>query len=293
MGFCPALSPIAIPLYPSTLYLAFFRAMNSISQRFQELRDRAQCALIPFITAGDPDLATTAAALRILDRCGADLIELGIPYSDPLADGPVIQAAATRALEKGTKLEQVLHMVQEVAPTLRAPLILFTYYNPILNRGIDRFLTEIAAAGVKGLVVPDLPLEEADTLLKPAADHGIELVLLVAPTSSPDRIAAIAQQSQGFIYLVSTTGVTGMRAQVGSRVKELLQEMRGMTDKPIGVGFGISQPEQAKQVMEWGADAAIVGSAFVKRLAEGSSQEGLKAIETFCRSLKAAIVAEG
>ncbi|MEB3295405.1 MAG: tryptophan synthase subunit alpha [Synechococcales bacterium] len=267
--------------------------MTSISQRFQELRDRAQCALIPFITAGDPDLATTAEALQVLDRCGADLIELGIPYSDPLADGPVIQAAATRALEKGTKLDQVLQMVQEVAPTLNAPIVLFTYYNPILNRGIDRFLTEIAAAGAKGLVVPDLPLEEADTLMKPAAAHGIELILLVAPTSSPERIAAIARQSQGFIYLVSTTGVTGMRTQVGGRVKELLHEMRIMTDKPIGVGFGISQPEHAQQVMEWGADAAIVGSAFVKRLAEGTPKEGLQAVEEFCRSLKAAIVAEG
>ncbi|KAM3092832.1 tryptophan synthase subunit alpha [Phormidesmis sp. 146-12] len=266
--------------------------MTSVSQCFDRLRDQAQCALIPFITAGDPDLETTAKALRILDRCGADLIELGVPYSDPLADGPVIQAAATRALERGTRLDDVLAMVKNVAPTIRAPLILFTYYNPILNRGIDRFLQDSSAVGVKGLVVPDLPLEEADSLLKPAIAHGIEVILLVAPTSPQERIAAIAQQSQGFVYLVSTTGVTGMRSQMQTRVKDLLLELRQVTDKPIGVGFGISQPDQAHQIMEWGSDAVIVGSAFVKRLSEGTPAEGLRAIEEFCQSLRAAIISE-
>ncbi|HEY9882065.1 MAG TPA: tryptophan synthase subunit alpha [Thermosynechococcaceae cyanobacterium] len=263
--------------------------MTSISQRFETLRDHARCALIPFITAGDPDLETTAEALRVLDRSGADLIELGVPYSDPLADGPVIQAAATRALKQGTRLDQVLEVVRSVSPTLQSPIILFTYYNPILNSGIETYLQQISAAGVRGLVVPDLPLEEAETLLKPAAEFGIEVTLLIAPTSPKERILAIAEQSQGFIYLVSTTGVTGIRTQIQSRVKDLLLELRTVTDKPIGVGFGISQPEHARQVMDWGADAAIVGSAFVKRLADGSPTEGLQAIETFCRSLKAAI----
>ncbi|MBE8988112.1 tryptophan synthase subunit alpha [Nostoc sp. LEGE 12450] len=263
--------------------------MTSISDSFQTLRDRQQCALIPFITAGDPSLETTAQALRILDRNGADFIELGIPYSDPLADGPVIQAAATRALQKGTKLEQVLEMLQAVTPTLKAPIILFTYYNPILHRGIKTFLAQIATAGVQGLVVPDLPLEEAEELIQTAASFGIEVILLVAPTSSKDRILAIARQSQGFIYLVSVTGVTGIRAQIQDRVKDLITDLRSVTDKPIGVGFGISGPEQAHQVMEWGADAVIVGSAFVKRLAEGSPTERLQAVEKFCRELKAAI----
>ncbi|MHC0066138.1 tryptophan synthase subunit alpha [Nostoc sp. UIC 10890] len=263
--------------------------MTSISASFQTLRDRQQCALIPFITAGDPNLKTTAEALRILDRNGADFIELGIPYSDPLADGPVIQAAATRALQKGTKLEQVLEMLEAVTPTLKAPIILFTYYNPILHRGIKSFLAQIAAAGVRGLVVPDLPLEEAEELIQTAASFGIEVILLVAPTSSKDRILAIARQSQGFIYLVSVTGVTGIRAQIQDRVKDLITDLRSVTDKPIGVGFGISAPEQAHQVMEWGADAVIVGSAFVKRLAEGSPTERLQAVEKFCQELKAAI----
>ncbi|MBD2245938.1 tryptophan synthase subunit alpha [Nostoc sp. FACHB-888] len=263
--------------------------MTSISASFQTLRDRQQCALIPFITAGDPDLETTAKALRILDCNGADFIELGVPYSDPLADGPVIQAAATRALQKGTKLEQVLEMLQVVSPNLKAPIILFTYYNPILHRGIKPFLGKIAAAGVRGLVVPDLPLEEAEELIQTAASFGIEVILLVAPTSSKDRIEAIAHQSQGFIYLVSVTGVTGIRAQIQDRVKYLLTDLRSVTDKPIGVGFGISGPEQAHQVKEWGADAVIVGSAFVKKLAEGSPTEGLQAVEKLCQELKTAI----
>lgn len=263
--------------------------MTSISASFQTLRDRQQCALIPFITAGDPNLETTAEALRILDRNGADFIELGVPYSDPLADGPVIQAAATRALEKGTKLEQILEMLQAVTPSLKAPIILFTYYNPILHRGIKSFLGKIADAGVRGLVVPDLPLEEAEELIQTAASFGIEVILLVAPTSSRDRIEAIAHQSQGFIYLVSVTGVTGIRAQIQDRVKYLLKDLRSVTNKPIGVGFGISGTEQARQVKEWGADAVIVGSAFVKRLAEGSPAEGLQAVEQLCQELKAAI----
>lgn len=263
--------------------------MTSVSACFKSLHDSSQCALIPFITAGDPDLKTTAEALRILDESGADLIELGVPYSDPLADGPTIQAAATRALQQGVRLDDVLEMVKDVAPQIKAPIILFTYYNPILNRGIESFLKQIAEVGIKGLVVPDLPLEEAQSLLTPAAEIGIEVVLLVAPTSSKERIEAIAHQSQGFIYLVSVTGVTGVRNQIESRVEDILQQMRAVTDKPIGVGFGISQPEQARQIKDWGADAVIVGSAFVKRLADGTPTEGLSAIGEFCQSLKSAI----
>jgi tryptophan synthase alpha chain len=263
--------------------------MVSVSSCIEALRDRGQCALIPFITAGDPNLATTAKALELLDRSGADLIELGVPYSDPLADGPVIQAAATRALQRGTRLEDVLAMLRTISPKLKSPIILFTYYNPILNYGIDAFMQAIAAAGASGLVVPDLPLEEVESVSQAADKAGIEVILLVAPTSPKARIAAIAAQSQGFIYLVSVTGVTGMRTQIQSRVQDLLTELHSATDKPIGVGFGISQASQAKQVREWGADAVIVGSAFVKRLSEGAPDQGLQAIETFCRSLKAAI----
>lgn len=260
--------------------------MTIISDTLQRLRRQGQCALIPFITAGDPDLETTAQALRVLDKNGADLIELGFPYSDPLADGPVIHAAATRALKRGTRFEEVLEVIQTVSPNLKAPIILFTYYNPILNRGICPFVEQIARVGVKGLIVPDLPIEESTLLLQTTADVGIDVTLLVAPTSSPERIRAIASQSSGFIYLVSVTGVTGMRSNLQGRVKELLGQMREVTDKPIGVGFGISHPEQAQQVRKWGADAVIVGSAFVQRLATGTPTEGLQAVGYLCRELK-------
>jgi tryptophan synthase alpha chain len=259
--------------------------MTSVSSCFQSLRDRHECALIPFITAGDPDLETTAKALIALDRAGADIIELGVPYSDPLADGPVIQAAATRALQAGVKLADVLEVVTQVSPQIKAPIILFTYYNPILNLGIPEFLKRIVAAGVRGLVVPDLPLEESKGLLEPAGLMGIELILLVAPTSPPERMKAIAASAQGFVYLVSVTGVTGMREGMGNNVGEILNQLRSLTDKPIAVGFGISDPAQAKQVKELGADGVIVGSAMVKKLAA----EGVDSIEQFCRELKAAV----
>ena len=261
----------------------------NVARRFQQLKQNSECALIPFITAGDPDLETTAKALEVLANNGADAIELGVPYSDPLADGPTIQAAATRALTKGVGLEDVLTLVKQTVGKINVPIILFTYYNPIYYRGIESFLQKIKAAGVSGLVVPDLPLEEAEILLKPAAEIGIEVTLLVAPTSSRKRIEAIAAQSQGFIYLVSVTGVTGTRSQMATGVKDLLADLRSSTDKPIGVGFGISNPEQAKQVKDWGADAVIVGSAIVKRLADNTPEVGLQAVGEFCYSLKQAI----
>ena len=264
--------------------------MTSIRECFESLRDHHQCALIPFITAGDPDLETTESALRVLDAAGADMIELGVPYSDPLADGPTIQAAATRALQRGTRFDQVLEMVSGVSHQIRSPIILFNYYNPILNRGIETYLKQLSRAGVKGLVVPDLPLEESEVLLETAASLGIEVILLVAPTSSEERIKAIAHQSQGFIYLVSVTGVTGIRSEMDFRAQDLLKHLRAATDKPIGVGFGISEPKHARQVKDWGADAVIVGSAFVKRLAEGTPAQGLDAIAQFCQSLKTAIL---
>lgn len=261
----------------------------SVARRFQQLQENSQCAFIPFITAGDPDLATTAKALSVLAQNGADMIELGVPYSDPLADGPTIQAAATRALQKGVQLEDVLALVKDAVQKIDVPIILFTYYNPIYYRGVESFLKQIKEAGVSGLVVPDLPLEEAEILLKSAADIGIEVILLVAPTSSSDRIEAIAKKSQGFIYLVSVTGVTGVRSEMATEVQGLIANLHRATEKPIGVGFGISDPEQAKQVKDWGADAVIVGSAIVKRLAEGTPESGLKAIAEFCHSLKQAI----
>lgn len=260
----------------------------SIAERFAQLKASGSKALIPFITAGDPNLETTWAALQALDDNGADLIELGVPYSDPLADGSVIQAAATRALQKGTRLEAILAGLKGL--NLKAPVILFIYYNPIYRAGLDPFLSRVRQAGCSGLVVPDLPVEESQPLIDAAQAHDLDVILLVAPTSTPERMSQIAQRSSGFVYLVSTTGVTGQRQTLATRIPELLASLRQHTSLPIGVGFGISSPEQARQVVDWGADAAIVGSAFVQRLAQAATPtEGIQAVGSFCRELKAAI----
>ncbi|MGB7087962.1 MAG: tryptophan synthase subunit alpha, partial [Phormidesmis sp.] len=200
-----------------------------------------------------------------------------------------IQAAATRSLKKGTTLEAVLTLVKDISPKLSAPIILFTYYNPVLNRGVETFLKDIYAAGVRGLVIPDLPLEEMDDLLSAAASVGIDVILLVAPTSPEERIRAIAQRSQGFVYLVSVTGVTGVRQEIANRVEGLLADLHSLTDKPIGVGFGVSEPAQAKQLKDWGADGVIVGSAIVTRLVEGTPAQGLATVGEFCAQQKAAV----
>uniref|UniRef100_K3ZVM4 tryptophan synthase n=1 Tax=Setaria italica TaxID=4555 RepID=K3ZVM4_SETIT len=237
---------------------------RSISGTFAGLKEQGKTALVPFITAGDPDLATTAKALKILDACGSDVIELGVPYSDPLADGPVIQASATRALAKGTTFEDVISMVKEVIPELSCPLALFTYYNPILKRGIPNFMAIVKEAGVHGLVVPDVPLEETDVLRSEAAKNNLELVLLTTPTTPNERMEKIAEVSEGFIYLV--------------------------TEKPVAVGFGVSTPEHVKQIAGWGADGVIVGSAMVRLLGEAASpEEGLKKLEELAKNLRAAL----
>lgn len=262
-----------------------------LSETFNRLKQQNKVAFIPYITAGDPDLSTTAEALKVLDSCGSDIIELGVPYSDPLADGPVIQAAATRALSRGTNYDSIISMLRNVVPQLSCPLALFTYYNPILKRGIDNFMSTIKDVGVHGLVVPDVPLEETEILRKEALKYGIELVLLTTPTTPRDRMKAIVEASEGFVYLVSQVGVTGARADVSGRVEELLGEIKQATNKPVAVGFGISKPEHVKQVAGWGADGVIVGSAIVKLLGEANSpEEGLKELEKFVKSLKSALI---
>ncbi|CAN6545430.1 unnamed protein product [Malus baccata var. baccata] len=263
----------------------------SLSQTFINLKEQGKVAFIPYITAGDPDLSITAEALKVLDSCGSDIIELGVPYSDPLADGPVIQAAATRSLARGTNLNAIISMLKEVIPQLSCPIALFTYYNPILKRGIPEFMSTIKDVGVHGLVVPDVPLEETEILRKEAAKNNIELVLLTTPTTPIDRMKAIAEASEGFLYLVSSIGVTGARASVNERVPALLKEIKETTKKPVAVGFGISKPEHAKQVAGWGADGVIVGSAMVKLLGEAKTpEEGLKELATFTKSLKSALL---
>ena len=246
---------------------------------------------MPFLMAGDPDLSTTSAALLALQAAGADMIELGIPYSDPLADGPVIQAAASRALSSATTPGRVLDMLQSLKGALQIPVILFTYSNPLLNRGMEAFCRDAAAAGAAGLVVPDLPLEEAEKLSGIAAGCGLDLVLLVAPTTPAERMERIAAASRGFTYLVSVTGVTGMRTSLENRVATLVQQLKGMGPTPVAVGFGISGAEQARQVRDWGADGAIVGSALVKVMAEAHCRQGdvAAAAGGFCSQLRAAL----
>mgnify|MGYP003326408579 CR=1 FL=1 len=262
-----------------------------IQQRFSQLKADGRCALMPFLMAGDPDLERTRAALLALQASGADLIELGIPYSDPLADGPVIQAAASRALGSSTTPGKVLEMLTSLKGELTIPVILFTYSNPLLNRGMEAFCRDAAAAGAAGLVVPDLPLEEAEKLSAIASDHGLDLVLLVAPTTPSDRMGRIAAASRGFTYLVSVTGVTGVRTSIESRVQGLVQQLKGLGPTPVAVGFGISGPEQARQVRDWGADGAIVGSALVKVMAEAHAQQGdvAAAAGAFCADLRRAL----
>jgi len=246
---------------------------------------------MPFVMAGDPGLGATAETLLALQRNGADLVELGIPYSDPLADGPVIQAAASRALAAGTTPARVLEQLAELRGRLTLPVVLFTYSNPLLNRGMEAFCDAAAAAGAAGLVVPDLPLEEAEKLSAIAAARGLDLVLLVAPTTPPERMARIHAASRGFTYLVSVTGVTGVRSALQERVGGLLGQLKAQGETPVAVGFGISAPEQARQVRDWGADGAIVGSALVKRMAEAHVQGRSVSEEAgrYCAELRSAL----
>jgi len=263
------------------------RARAGVQETFETLLKENKRAFIPFICAGDPNLDATKKALKILDDAGADIVELGVPYSDPLADGPVIQASATRALANGATLNKVIDLVREVSPTMRAPIVMFTYYNPIYQRGVDKFCEEIASAGAKGLLVPDIPLEETYGMSETAAKYGLDLVLLSTPTTPVERAKKIAQATKGFVYLVSVTGVTGVQTNVATRVEQLVEELRSVTDKPIAVGFGVSEAKHAKQIVDWGADGVIVGSALVRALGEAKTpEEGLAALKAKAEELR-------
>nr|YP_009244693.1 tryptophan synthase alpha subunit [Pyropia pulchra]AMK96935.1 tryptophan synthase alpha subunit [Pyropia pulchra] len=262
--------------------------MNTISSVFENL-DK-QCALIPFITAGDPDLVSTGKALQILDNYGADIIELGLPYSDPLADGPIIQEASSRALKQGINLKEILYMVKTVKVSIKAPIILFTYYNPVLNLGINNFIYAISKAGIQGLLIPDLPIEESEYVISVCKLFGIELILLLAPTSSNERISKIISKAPGCIYLVSTTGVTGQKFQLTSQLKKLTETIKMMTNKSIILGFGISNTEQIREIKNWNVDGIVIGSAFVKRLSQNIPETGLKQLKNFCEDANNAII---
>ena len=262
---------------------------SSISNLFSKISKEGRIALMPFLMAGDPDLRTSAQILLKLQDSGADIIELGIPYSDPLADGPVIQLAASRALSSGTSISSVFEMLSDLRDKLHTPIVLFTYCNPLINRGMEKFCDEASAIGVSGLVVPDLPLEEADKFSSIASARGIDLVLLVAPTTPKDRIKRIAKTSKGFTYLVSVTGVTGARSVLNEGVKTLVKEIKESSSSPVAVGFGISAPKHISQVRSWGADGAIVGSALVNIISEAAPGCAVERAGSFCIKLRRAV----
>ncbi|KAL6142317.1 hypothetical protein ACLB2K_060600 [Fragaria x ananassa] len=262
----------------------------SISQTFTKLKSQGKVAFIPYITAGDPDLTTTIQALKVLDSCGSDVIELGIPCSDPSLDGPVIRASASRSLAGGTKLNNIISMLEDVIPQLSCPITLLSYSKPIIRHGIGNFMSTISQIGVRGLVVPDVPFENTQSLRNEAAKNNVELVLLTTPTTTTSQMKNIVRASEGFVYLVSALGVTGARPRVNQQVPNLLREIKEVTSKAVAVGFGLSKPEHVKQVAEWGADGAIVGSAIVKVLGEARSPlQGLRDLESFAKSFKSAL----
>lgn len=251
--------------------------MSRITRTFQRLRAEGRKALIPYITAGDPTLETTEAVVPALVAGGADLIELGIPYSDPLADGPTIQLAAQRALDGGTTIAKVHATVKRLrAQGVDAPILYLVYYNCIYRQGEERFIADAAAAGVDGLIVPDLPLEAGENLHRLADDAGLQLIYLLAPTSTPDRIERTGELASGFIYCVSLTGVTGARTEVSATLEPFLNRIRKATDVPLAVGFGISTSDQAAQVAQV-ADGVIVGSALIGTINESSATPELAA----------------
>ena len=225
---------------------------DRIKSKFRELRARGEAALIPFIVAGDPDMDTTRRLVLELEARGADLIELGVPFSDPMADGPANQRARARGLGAGASLAAILSMVSELRAQTQIPLILFGYFNPIFHYGCERLCADAARAGIDGLLVVDLPPEEAGELKRPARANGLDLIYLLAPTTPIDRSRAIARSASGFLYYVSVTGVTGARTHLDSGIAEHMRELRSVTDLPIGVGFGISTPAQAAEVATHG-----------------------------------------
>ena len=265
--------------------------MNRIDQTFQQLRAKSEKALITYVMAGDPSLNRTAELVIELERSGADLIELGVPFSDPIADGPVIQRADARSLESKTSLKDILSLVSDLRKRhhVGIPIILMTYYNPVLRFGEDRFIKEASAAGVDGLIFPDLPPEEAAGLLGPARRAGLNIIFLLAPTSTPERIKIVASASTGFLYYVSLTGITGAKLQGIGMIETQLKRIRRSSSLPIAVGFGISTPEQAYAVARL-ADGVIVGSAIVRLIEQHGQHSDLAAVVgTFVAELKKAV----
>jgi tryptophan synthase alpha chain len=257
-----------------------------LTRTFERIRRNGAPGLVTYITAGDPDLPRTAGILRALDRSGADVIEVGVPFSDPLADGPVIQRATERALAAGTTLGAVLDLIQTVREEIRAPIVVFSYANPILRLGAEQFAARAGAAGVDGVLVLDLPIEEADDFRRLMAAQGIDTILLLSPTTTDERLRKAAGLGSGFLYAISRLGVTGARDRIADGAQEMVQRIRRASTLPIALGFGISRPEHVREVGRW-ADAAVVGSALVNVIAEAGTSADLETrVEEYVRWLK-------
>lgn len=245
--------------------------MNRIDALFAQLRSENRRALMPFVTAGDPDLSTTAELISRLIGAGAHMLEVGIPYSDPIADGPVIAASYTRALRHGVKLASILEMLSKLrhadSGSVQAPLVTMVSYAIVFRHGVERYLAEAAEAGVDGLIVPDLPVEESEALHRQADDRNLKLIQLVTPTTHRERALQIARHTSGFLYYVSVAGITGERRELPADLADNVAWLRSQTELPICIGFGISRPEHVRQLAPV-ADGLIVGSALVRRLAE-------------------------
>ena len=255
---------------------------------FEALRARGEAALIAYITAGDPSLERLPDILRMLQVSGVDMVEVGFPFSDPLADGPVIQAAMYRALQGGTTLPRVLETVAAVSPTLKMPLIAFTYYNPVQRYGLARFAKDAVAAGFTACLMTDLPPDESDEWLAHARQAALQPIFLLTPTSTAERIRLVAERGQGFVYCVSRTGVTGARDQLPPDLPDLIQRIRAHTTLPIAVGFGVSTPAHVRQIAQI-AEGAVVGSQLVQQLhAHADSPDWEQALGDYVRGLKAA-----
>jgi tryptophan synthase alpha chain len=262
--------------------------MSRIEQTFERLKRRRQAALIPFIMAGDPDLKTTEALAVRMAEGGADIIELGVPYSDPLADGPTIQAASQRALQNGVNLESIFSLARKLQG-IASPLVLMTYFNPIFRYGLQAFVSGCQKSGIDGVIVPDLPPEEAGAWIEEARKVELDTIFLVAPTSPEERVRLVNKVSRGFIYYVSVTGVTGVRGNLPEELASAVRKIKEGSRKPVAVGFGVSTPEQAKEVSGF-ADGVIVGSAIVQIIEEeGKNDKLAKRVGDFIASLTVAM----
>ena len=261
--------------------------MSRIEAALRRAASENRAALVPFLVAGDPDPEETPALVATLAEAGADVVEIGVPFSDPVADGPAIQRASERALARGVTLRRTLDLVRRVRERTGVPLVLFGYLNPVLAFGVPAFCREAAAAGVDGLLVVDLPVEEGAGAREAFRAAGLDTIQLAAPTSGPERIHRIAAESRGFVYAISRTGVTGARAQMAGGIEDLVATIRGATSLPVAVGFGVSRPEQARAVASL-ADGVVVGSALVEAIAAaGSLPARLDAARAFTSAIRA------